>query len=89
MSSICVTGITVYLFLFDKRLLKSRLTAGPIAETRVAQKIIQFIAGLLFLSVYILSALDYKNKLSNVSLLFSYASDLFCVIECNDPSDNN
>lgn len=78
--SFCVTGITVYLFLFDKQLLKSRLAVGPVAEARVAQKIIQTIAGVLFLSIYILSALDYKNKLSNVPLLLSYASDLFCVL---------
>ena len=77
---VCVTGITVYLFLFDKHLLKSRLAAGPIAETRTAQKIIQSVAGLSFLAIYILSALDYKNKWSNVPLWFSYASDVFCVL---------
>lgn len=77
---ICVTGITVYLFLFDKHLLKSRLAAGPVAETRTKQKIIQSVAGLSFLAIYILSALDYKNKCSNVPLWFSYSSDAFCVL---------
>jgi len=77
---ICVTGITVYLFLFDKHLLKSRLGAGPVAETRTTQKIIQSIAGLSFLAIYILSALDYKNKCSNVPLLFSYSSDVVCIL---------
>ena len=77
---ICVTGITVYLFLYDKHLLKSRLAAGPVAETRVIQKIIQSVAGLSFLAIYILSALDYKNKYSNVPLYFSYISDMFCAL---------
>jgi protein-S-isoprenylcysteine O-methyltransferase Ste14 len=80
MFSCCVTGITVYLFRFDKQLLKSRLAAGPVAEQRLAQKIIQSIAGVSFLAVYILSALDYKHKLSNVPLYLSYAGELFCVI---------
>ena len=77
---ICVTGITVYLFLFDKHLLKSRLAVGPVAETRMTQKIIQSVAGLSFLAIYMLSALDYKSKCSNVPLYFSYASDVFCVL---------
>src|SRR5450755_764599 len=80
---ICVTGITVYLFLFDKHLLKSRLAAGPVAETRITQKIIQSVAGLSFLAIYILSALDYKSKCSNVSMYFSYASVLFFVFKQN------
>src|SRR5260221_2970224 len=77
---ICVTGITVYLFLFDQHLLKSRLAAGPVAETRMTQKIIQSVAGLSFLSTYVLSAIDYKNNFSNVPLFFSYGSDAFCVL---------
>jgi hypothetical protein len=38
---VCVFGITLYLFLFDKHLLKSRLAAGPVAEPTRTQKIIQ------------------------------------------------
>ncbi len=77
---VCVTGITAYLFLFDKHLLKSRLAAGPVAEQRMIQKIIQSVAGLSFLAIYVLSALDHKNKVSNVPLGFSYASEGFCIL---------
>ncbi len=75
-----VITITVYLFLFDKHLLKSRLAAGPVSETRVTQKIIQSIAGLLFLGIFVLSALDYQNKWSNVPIQLSYTSNLVCVL---------
>lgn len=76
--TICVVGITVYLFLFDKHLLKSRLQAGPVAEIRPTQKVIQTISGLSFLGIFVLSALDYKNKWSDVPLALSYVADLFC-----------
>ena len=75
-----VVWITVYLFLFDKHLLKSRLVAGPVAETRTIQKVIQSIAGLVFIGIFLVSAFDYKNKWSDVPLEFSYVADLFCVL---------
>lgn len=78
--AVSVVVITAYLFLFDKNLLKSRLFVGPIAETKPIQKIIQTIAGLTFLGVFLLSALDYKYKWSSVPLGFSYAADLICVL---------
>ena len=75
-----VVVITVYLFVFDKRLLKKRLVAGPVAETRTLQKIIQSIASLAFLGIFLVSAFDYKNNWSNVPLFFSYAADLMCLL---------
>ena len=75
---VSVLLITTYLFLFDRHLLQSRLAAGPISETRPAQKIIQSIAGLAFLSIFVLSALDYKYHWSTVPLWFSYLADFFC-----------
>jgi len=78
--TVSVIAITIYLFLFDKHLLKSRLSAGPVAETRTTQKIIQSVASLAFLGIFVLSAFDYKNKWSDVPLFFSYVADLFCAI---------
>ncbi len=78
--TVSVIVITVYLFLFDEHLLKSRLAAGPVAETRTTQKIIQSVAGLAFLGIFVLSAFDHKNKWSHVPLFFSYAADLFCAL---------
>ena len=76
--AVSVIAITVYLFLFDKHLLERRLAAGPVAETRTVQKIIQSVASVAFLGIFVLSAFDYKNEWSDVPLLFSYLADLFC-----------
>jgi len=56
------------------------LSVGPIAETRTTQKIIQSVAGLLFLGIFVLSAFDYKNSWSNVPLALSYTADVFCML---------
>ena len=75
-----VIVITVYLILRDKQLLKSRLSVGPIAETRTTQKVIQSVAGLLFLGIFVLSAFDYKNNWSNVPLALSYTAGVLCML---------
>jgi len=77
---VSVIVITVYLILRDKQLLKSRLSVGPIAETRTTQKVIQAVAGLLFLGIFVLSAFDYKNNWSNVPLALSYTAGMFCIL---------
>ncbi|HEY4799902.1 MAG TPA: isoprenylcysteine carboxylmethyltransferase family protein [Bacteroidia bacterium] len=78
--TISVIAITTYLFLFDNHLLKSRLAAGPVAETRTVQKIIQSVASLAFLGIFVLSSLDHKNHWSEVPPHCSYASDIFCAL---------
>jgi len=78
--TVSVVWITVYLFLFDKHLLRSRLAAGPVAETRTIQKVIQSVASIAFIGIFLLSAFDYKNNWSNVPLEFSYVANLFCAL---------
>lgn len=80
MFTISVLWITIYLLIFDKHLLKSRLAAGPVAETRLLQKVIQSLAGLSFIAVYILSAFDYKNQWSNIPLQYSYIANAICTL---------
>jgi protein-S-isoprenylcysteine O-methyltransferase Ste14 len=80
MFTLSVLYITTYLFLFDKHLLQNRLVAGPVAEKRLVQKIIQAIAGLAFVGVFVLSAFDYRNKWSNVPVFLSYLANLFCLL---------
>lgn len=70
--------ITLYLFLFDKHLLQSRLAAGPIAEPTIRQKLIQSAAGLTFLGIFIISGLDYKHHWSSVPPTISFLSDALC-----------
>ena len=75
-----VVVITVYLFLFDKHLLETRIAVGPVSETRPIEKIIQSIAGIAFLGIFVVSAFDYKNNWTHVPLQLSYVSDLFCLL---------
>ncbi len=69
-----VVIITVYIFVRDKSLLQSRLAVGPVAEKRAWQKVVQSMAGLLFIAIYILSSLDYGHLWSRVPLWLSHAS---------------
>src|SRR5215472_4776304 len=72
--------ITLYLFLFDKHLLKSRLALGPVAEPTLSQKIIQSAAGLLFIGIYVISAFDNRYGWSDVPPTFSWISDMLCLL---------
>lgn len=78
--TVSVVWITLYLFFFDKHLLRSRLVVGPVGEKRKTQKVIQSIAGLAFIGVFLISAFDYKNNWSSVPLEFSYVANLFCAL---------
>jgi protein-S-isoprenylcysteine O-methyltransferase Ste14 len=72
-------AITVYLFFFDKNLLQKRLGA-PTSEPRAVQKIIQIIAGLVFISIYVVAAFDFRCRWSSVPLWLSYFSDAMLVL---------
>jgi len=56
----CVIVITVYIFIYDKQLLQSRLKVGAMAEKRKTQKIIQAIASVGFLGMYLIAGFDYR-----------------------------
>ncbi len=57
---IAVLAITIYLLKKDPKLLERRVKAGSAAETQRSQKIIQFLAAIAFISIFILSALDHR-----------------------------
>lgn len=72
--------ITIYIFRFDKHLLESRLSFGPVSEKRETQKLIQSLAGLLFISVYILSSLDSYHGWTTVCLPLSFFADAIILL---------
>ena len=63
---VCVVLITAYLMRNDQGLLARRVDAGPGAETDPTQKVIQGVAGLCFILIFILAGLDYRFHWSNV-----------------------
>jgi protein-S-isoprenylcysteine O-methyltransferase Ste14 len=73
---VSVLAITLYLMKKDQKLLESRVKAGPIAEKEMMQKVIQSIAGIAFVAIFILSALDHRSGWSAVPVFVVIAGDL-------------
>ena len=68
--------ITIYIFFSDKKLLKSRLAVGAVAEKRSFQKIIQSLAGIFYICIFVVSAFDYKFAWTAVPLWLCYFANL-------------
>src|SRR5712692_2244057 len=77
---VCVTLITAYLFRFDPGLLSRRVEAGPVAEPEPIQKVIQSVAALFFILMFIVPGLDYRFHWSNVPLALVAISELMVVL---------
>jgi protein-S-isoprenylcysteine O-methyltransferase Ste14 len=75
-----VIAITVYLMKKDRKLLERRVQAGPTAEKKRGQKIIQSIAGLAFITIFVLSAFDHRFKWSLVPQLLVIMGDIFVAL---------
>jgi protein-S-isoprenylcysteine O-methyltransferase Ste14 len=73
---VTVSVITLYLMKKDPKLLERRVKAGPVAEKQISQKIIQSLASLAFISIFVLSAIDYRFKWSSVPIYIIVAGDI-------------
>jgi protein-S-isoprenylcysteine O-methyltransferase Ste14 len=69
--------VTLYLMKFDQKLLASRVAAGPGAETEKAQKVIESLASLFFLLIYIVAGLDNRFHWSSVPTVLSVIGAAF------------
>lgn len=67
--------ITVYLWKHDRRLLESRVKAGPGAEKEKTQKWIQILASLAFIGTLVLPSLDRRFHWSHVSIVLVIAGE--------------
>jgi protein-S-isoprenylcysteine O-methyltransferase Ste14 len=67
--------ITVYLWNHDRKLLESRVKAGPGAEKEKSQKLIQVFASLAFIATLVLPSLDRHFLWSRVPLAFIVGGD--------------
>jgi protein-S-isoprenylcysteine O-methyltransferase Ste14 len=76
----CTILITVYLIKYNQRLLASRVKAGPTAETRKSQQILQSLASLLFMSLFIVSGFDFRVHWSAVPAIVSLIADGFVAL---------
>lgn len=62
----CTLLITAWLFRNDPGLLSRRVQAGPVAETQRSQQILQSLASLCFILLFIVPGLDYRFGWSHV-----------------------
>jgi hypothetical protein len=56
----CSLLITAYLLVYDKRLLASRVQAGPTAEIERSQQVFQSLVSLCFIGLFIVAGLDRR-----------------------------
>lgn len=75
-----VLYVTLYLWKHDPNLLLRRMKVGPVAESRPAQKLLQFFAQLFFALVFILPGLDYRYGWSTVSIFFVIAGNVMVLL---------
>lgn len=69
-------AITIDLAIRDRELLARRTRVGPIAEPRLAQKLVQTFAGLAFLAVFVIAGLDHRHGWSRVPAALSIVGDV-------------
>jgi protein-S-isoprenylcysteine O-methyltransferase Ste14 len=75
-----VLAITLYLIKKDPELLARRVNAGPDAEKERSQKIIQFLASIAFMMIFILSAIDHRHRWSVVPVFLVGVGDLLLAL---------
>jgi len=78
--AVSVLAITVYLMKNDPKLLERRTNAGPGAEQETSQKIIQSLAALAFIAMFIVSALDHRFAWSSVPPFVVALGDILVVL---------
>ncbi len=71
---------TLYLLKHDPALLARRLQAGPAAEERKTQKVIQASAGILFCLLLAVPGLDHRLGWSGVPTVAVLAADLMVIV---------
>jgi protein-S-isoprenylcysteine O-methyltransferase Ste14 len=75
-----VLVITLYFLKKDPGLIENRLRAGPAAEKEKSQKMIQWLAGIFFVLVFIVSGTDHRLGWSEVPPSLVIAGDILVIL---------
>lgn len=78
--AICTILITAYLIKNDQGLLERRVRAGPVAESQKSQQLIQSLASLFFIALFIVPGFDYRFHWSHVPVVVSLISFVMVAI---------
>lgn len=73
--TVCSTALTVYMALYDEKLLERRLRAGPRAEAEMSQKIIMVLVLLGFAALMLFPVFDHRFGWSPVPPYVSIIGD--------------
>jgi protein-S-isoprenylcysteine O-methyltransferase Ste14 len=65
---VAVLAITLYLLRWDPQLLERRTSAGPVAERERSQQVIQSLASLAFVALFVVCTVDHRLGWSAVPL---------------------
>lgn len=76
----CTLLITLYLMRNDRDLLARRVRGGPGAETQRTQQLIQGLASLFFIALYIVAGLDHRFNWSQVPAWVSLGSEVLVAL---------
>jgi protein-S-isoprenylcysteine O-methyltransferase Ste14 len=76
----CVILITAYLIHVDPQLLARRVRAGPTAEPQGRQQVIQGVASLFFIGLFVVPGLDFRFHWSIVPPAVSWIANGFVVL---------
>jgi protein-S-isoprenylcysteine O-methyltransferase Ste14 len=73
-------AITIYLAVADPALLARRVSAGPVAESRRAQQLIQGSASLAFIAVFVVAGFDHRFGWSHEPNALAIAGDILVAL---------
>ncbi len=76
----CSAVISVWLWFKDKALLERRVKAGPGSEPDPMQNVVQALAGVAFLAIFVVSGLDARFGWSNVPGAVSWIGEAMIVL---------
>lgn len=75
-----VLAITLYLAKRDPQLLERRTQAGPVAEKERRQQLIQSVAAVAFIAMFIVPGLDHRFGWSHVPVWLVFAGDILVAL---------
>jgi protein-S-isoprenylcysteine O-methyltransferase Ste14 len=78
--SLAVLAITLYLLRRDPQLLERRTSAGPVAEKEQSQRLIQSLASLAFVALFVVCAIDHRLGWSTVPLAVVVLGDVLVAL---------
>jgi protein-S-isoprenylcysteine O-methyltransferase Ste14 len=73
-------AVTAYLAKYDPGLLERRLAAGPSAEKEQSQKLIQLLAMVAFVAIFVFPAIDHRYGWSSVPASVAVVGDILIAI---------